>query len=175
MKRIHFMARHKMFSIKYCIGFTLFFIFSYESKAQSVTVPVTNWNAAIPAITEAGSNYSGTYSSPTNQASINVGLPALLGSVKVYVHYQGNPTWNSSLVLSAKRTSNGSTLCVGCNISGGTNYITVPLTAVELFRISTILSVTSYTGINIQYQVSGVSVTLPAATYNSKIVFTVSN
>ncbi|MGC5743371.1 hypothetical protein J4Q03_02525 [Chryseobacterium sp. NFX27] len=175
MNPIHFMARHKIFSVKYCIGFALFFIFGYESKAQSVTVPITNWNAAIPAITEAGSNYSGTYSSPTNQASINVGLPALLGSVKVYVHYEGNPTWNSSLVLSAKRTSNGSTLCIGCSISGGTNYITVPLTAVELFRISTILSVTSYTGINIQYQVSGVSVTLPAATYNSKIVFTVSN
>ncbi|MGK6343845.1 hypothetical protein ACMGDK_16620 [Chryseobacterium sp. DT-3] len=172
---IDVMAKHKIFSIKYSICFTFFFIFNYQSKAQSVTVPVTNWNAAIPAITEAGSNYSGTYSSPTNQASINVGLPALLGSVKVYVHYEANPTWNSSLVLSAKRTNNGSTLCVGCAISGGTNYITVPLTAVELFRISTILSVTSYTGINIQYQVSGVSVTLPAATYNSRIVFTVSN
>jgi hypothetical protein len=175
MNPIAIIAHRKIFSIKYYICFTFLFILCSHSKAQSVTVPVTNWNATIPPITEAGSDYSGTYSSPTNQASINVGLPALLGSVKVYVHYEGNPTWNSSLVLSAKRTSNGSTLCVGCAISGGTNYITVPLTAVELFRISTILSVTSYTGINIQYQVSGVSVTLPAATYNSRIVFTVSN
>ncbi|MCT2407248.1 hypothetical protein NZD88_06805 [Chryseobacterium antibioticum] len=174
MKHTDAIIHHKIFSVKY-ICLALFIMFSYHSKAQSVTVPVTNWNASITAITEAGNNYTGTYASPTNQASINVGLPALLGSVKVYVHYEANPTWNSSLILSAKRTSNGSTLCVGCSISGGTSYITVPLTAVELFRISTILSVTSYTGINIQYQVSGVSVTIPAATYNSRIVFTVSN
>lgn len=166
--------QYKRSSLQY-ICLIIVLIFSFQSKAQTVTVPVTNWNTSIPAITEAGNNYDGTYASPTNQASINVGLPALLGSVKVYVHYEANPTWNSALVLSAKRTSNGSTLCVGCSISGGTAYITVPLTAVELFRISTVLSVTSYTGINMQYQVSGASVTIPAATYNSRIVFTVSN
>jgi len=144
-------------------------------KAQSVTVSGTNWTVSIPSITEAGNNYAGTYTSATNQTILNVGLPALLGSVKVYVHYEANPTWNNSLILSAKRTNNGTTLCVGCSISGGTAYQTVTQTAIELFRISTILSVTSYTGINIQYQLSGVSVTIPAATYNSRIVFTVSN
>lgn len=150
-------------------------ILSCYCKAQSITVSGTNWTTSIPSITEAGSNYAGTYASATNQTILNVGLPALLGSVKVYVHYEPNPTWNNSLVLSARRTSNGTTLCLGCAISGGTAYQTVTQTAVELFRISTILSVTSYSGINIQYQLSGVSVTIPAATYNSKIVFTVSN
>ncbi|WP_228376229.1 hypothetical protein [Chryseobacterium sp. BLS98] len=173
MKLICTILRHKECIAK-CICF-IFFMLDMSSKAQTVSVSGTNWTASVPAITEAGSNYAGTYASATNQSILNVGLPALLGSVKVYVHYEANPTWDSSLVLSAKRTNNGTTLCIGCSISGGTAYQTVTQTALELFRISTILSVTSYTGINIQYQLSGVSVTIPAATYNSKIVFTVSN
>lgn len=166
-------THYKKLRVKYiCI---VFMILGCGCKAQSVTVSGTNWTVSIPSITEAGNNYAGTYTSATNQTILNVGLPALLGSVKVYVHYEANPTWNNSLILSAKRTNNGTTLCVGCSISGGTAYQTVTQTAIELFRISTILSVTSYTGINIQYQLSGVSVTIPAATYNSRIVFTVSN
>lgn len=173
MKCTRIINRYKKNSGKYiCL---VFIMLSCCCKAQSVIVSGTNWNAGIPSITEAGNNYTGTYSSATNQTILNVGLPALLGSVKVYVHYEANPTWNNSLILSAKRTSNGTTLCVGCIISGGTAYQTVTQTAIELFRISTILSVTSYSGINIEYQLSGVSVTIPAAAYHSKIVFTVSN
>ncbi|MBB6372635.1 hypothetical protein [Chryseobacterium shigense] len=172
MKCISIIPDKKLLTKYICF---IFIMLNCYYKAQSVAVSGTNWTASIPSITEAGSNYAGTYASATNQTILNVGLPALLGSVKVYVHYEPNPTWNNSLVLSAKRTSNGTTLCVGCTISGGTAYQTVTQTALELFRISTILSVTSYSGINIQYQLSGVSVTIPAATYNSKIVFTVSN
>lgn len=142
-------------------------------KSQTITITGTNWTVSIPTITEAGSNYAGPYESATNQAILAVSVPLVLGNAKVSVHYEANPTWNSSLILSAKRTSNGTTACVACTISGGTAYQTVTLTDTELFRIQAILALASYTGINIQFQLSGVSVTIPAATYQSRIVFTV--
>ncbi|WP_228443277.1 hypothetical protein [Chryseobacterium nematophagum] len=129
---------------------------------------------SIPSITEAGTNYAGTYESATNQVILTASVPLLLGNGKVSVHYEPNPTWNASLILSAKRTNNGSTVCALCTITGGTTYQTVTQTDIELFRIQAVLALASYTGINIQLQLSGVSVTIPATTYNSKVVFTIS-
>ncbi|MBD3904712.1 hypothetical protein NAL32_16065 [Chryseobacterium sp. Ch-15] len=90
------------------------------------------------------------------------------------VHYAPNPTWNSNLILSAKRTSNGSTICLVCTMTGGTAYQTVTPTDIELFRLSASAAAISYSNIPIQLQLSGVSITIPAATYNSRIVFTIS-
>lgn len=173
MKSSNLTTFHKKFSAKY-ICIVLFILLSQNSKAQSVTVSGTNWTPSIPTITEAGSNYTGTYQSATNQVILGVSVPLLLGNGKVSIHYEPNPTWNNSLVLSAKRTSNGTTLCALCTITGGTAYQTVTQTAIELFRVQAVLSLASYTGINVQLQLSGVSVTIPAASYNSKVVFTIS-
>ncbi|RNA63925.1 hypothetical protein D1631_18085 [Chryseobacterium nematophagum] len=144
-------------------------------QAQTLTVSGTNWAVSIPSITEAGTNYAGTYESATNQVILTASVPLLLGNGKVSVHYEPNPTWNASLILSAKRTNNGSTVCALCSITGGTTYQTVTQTDIELFRIQAVLALASYTGINIQLQLSGVSVTIPATTYNSKVVFTISS
>lgn len=150
-------------------------ILSFDLKSQrTITVGGTNWTVSIPSITEAGSNYTGIYESDPNQILIGASVPLLLGNGKVSVHYTANPTWNSNLVLQARRTGNGTTGCVGCTITGGTSYITVPLsTDVELFRITAVLAVASYTNIPVQLQLSGVSVTIPAAAYNSLVVFTI--
>ncbi|GAA5102894.1 hypothetical protein GCM10023210_44310 [Chryseobacterium ginsengisoli] len=147
-----------------------------QLKSQrTLTVGGTNWTVTIPSITEAGTNYAGTYESATNQVLLGASVPLLLGNGKISVHYQANPTWNSNLILQARRTGNGTTACVGCTLTGGTTYITVPLTTdVELFRINAILSLASYTNIPVQLELSGVSVTIPATTYNSLIVFTIS-
>lgn len=155
--------------------FIILLILSLALKSQrTITVGGTNWTVTIPSITEAGSNYAGTYESATNQILIGASVPLLLGNGKVSVHYQANPTWNSNLVLSARRTGNGTTACVGCSITGGTTYITVPLaTDVELFRITAVLALASYSNIPVQLQLSGVSVAIPAATYNSLVVFTI--
>jgi hypothetical protein len=123
----------------------------------------------IPPITGAGSNYAGTYESATNQILLKVDIPLLLSSGKV-----SNPTWNSNLILSTKRTGNGSTVCLVCTMTGGTAYQTVTLTDIELFRLSALAAVISYSNIPIQLQLSGVSVTIPAATYNSRVLFTIS-
>ncbi|MEY8761092.1 hypothetical protein AB8P06_15765 [Chryseobacterium sp. MD-1] len=154
----------------------LLIVFGGLFKAQrTLTVGGTNWTVTIPSITEAGSNYAGTYESATNQILLAASVPLLLGNAKVSVHYQANPTWHNSLVLSAKRTGDGTTACVLCTISGGTTYQTLTLTDVELFRITATLALAAYSNIPIQLQLSGVSVTIPAATYQSSVVFTISS
>ncbi|KFE97644.1 hypothetical protein IX39_17850 [Chryseobacterium formosense] len=146
-----------------------------QAKAQrTLTVGGNNWTVTLPSITEAGTNYAGTYESAANQILLTASVPLLLGSGKVSVHYEANPTWNSSLILNARRTGDGTTVCVLCSISGGTTYQPIGLTDVELFRIVAIATLASYSNIPIQLQLSGVSVTVPAATYNSRIVFTIS-
>jgi len=173
MRRNGFINPIEICYTKYIL-FILFIMFSYQYKAQTMTVTGSNWAVSIPTITEAGNNYAGLYESATNQVILAVSVPLLLGNAKVSVHYSANPTWNSSLILSAKRTSNGTTLCALCSITGGTAYQTITQTDIELFRIQAVLALASYTGINIQLQLSGVSVTIPATSYQSQVVFTVS-
>lgn len=145
------------------------------SQTRTLGVSGSNWTVSVPSITEAGSNYSGTYESASNQILLAVSVPLLLGNGRVSVRYTANPLWNSSLVLNARRTGNGTTGCVGCTISGGTTYQAITLTDVELFRIQAVLAIASYTNIPVQLQLTGVSVTIPAANYNSTVVFTISS
>lgn len=152
----------------------LFSMMLYQIKAQrTLTIAGSNWTVSIPSITEAGTNYSGTYESAADQILLTASVPLLLSTGKVSVHYEANPTWNSNLTLSAKRNGDGNTLCVLCTITGGTAYQTVELNDTELFRITAVLALASYSNIPIQLQLSGVSVTITAATYNSRIVFTI--
>lgn len=163
-------------NIPYCnkyIYLTFLVLFGCYCKSQTITLTGSNWTVTVPTITEAGNNYAGLYESATNQVILAVSVPVLLGTGKVSVHYEANPTWHNSLILSAKRTNNGTTACVACTITGGTAYQIITQTAIELFRIQAVLALGSYTGINIQLQLSGVSVTIPAAAYQSRIVFTV--
>lgn len=148
--------------------------FATSIKSQTLTVGGANWTVPITPITEAGNNYSGTYESAANQILLAASVPLLLGNAKVSVHYEPNPTWHNSLLLAAKRTGNGTTLCVLCTITGGTTYLPFTQTDVELFRIQAVLALASYTNIPLQIQLSGVSVTTPVASYNSRIVFTIS-
>jgi hypothetical protein len=158
--------------LKFCFPFLI--VLAVKANSQTLTVSGSNWTVPITPILEAGTNHQGTYESNANQILIAASVPLLLGSGKVSVHYEPNTSWNSALILSAKRTGNGTTLCVLCTLTGGTSYLAFTQTAVELFRIQAVLALASYSNIPIQLQLSGVSVTLPASSYQSRVVFTVS-
>ncbi len=158
--------------------------------AQTVTV-TGNWAPTIAAITEAGTNYAGTYDNitPSNPITMSGTLPGsflnLLSSngAKITMH-QATTVWNNSLVLSAKRTGGTTTvngLCVACTatINGGTTYTAVPqgtdvtfvtITFTGLLGLSNSVN---FSNINLQLQLSGVSVAIPAASYSTRVVFTV--
>ncbi|MCD0479434.1 hypothetical protein LPB90_13310 [Chryseobacterium sp. LC2016-29] len=165
---------HGRYLFKITFILSSFIFCTLKSQSRTLAITGNNWTVTIPSITEAGSNYAGIYESATNQILLTAEVPLLLASGKVSVSYAPDPTWNSNLVLSAKRTGNGTTVCVLCSITGGTAYQTLTLTDVELFRINAVLALASYSNIPIQLQLSGVSVTIPVATYNSKIIFTIS-
>lgn len=155
--------------------FSLSIISFHSLSAQRIlTVGGNNWTVTVPSITEAGTNYTGTYESATNQILLAASVPLLLSSGKVSVHYEPNPIWNSNLILHTRRTGDGTTLCVLCSITGGTAYQIITTADIELFRIVAVLALASYSNIPIQLQLTGVSVTIPAATYNSRMVFTIS-
>ncbi|AZA80993.1 hypothetical protein C1637_10660 [Chryseobacterium lactis] len=158
--------------------------------AQTVTVS-GNWAPTIPAITEAGNNYTGTYdnTSPSSPITISGTLPGsflnLLSSngAKITMH-QAITVWNNSLVLSAKRTGGTTSingLCVACTatINGGTTYTAIPQATDVTFVTITFVGLlglgnsVNFSNINLQLQLSGVSVTIPAASYSTRVVFTV--
>ncbi|UKB80059.1 hypothetical protein [Chryseobacterium sp. MEBOG07] len=164
-------------------------IMSSYLQGQTINIAGTNWTVSVPTITEAGTNYTGTYDNPS-QLTLSGNLPGsflnLLTSAgaKISMHYV--PTsWNSALKLYAKR-SGGTTaitgLCVLCTatISGGNvNFIEIPqagsvtLSTITFSGVLGLGNSVNYSAMNVQLEIGGVSVTIPAATYSAQIVFTV--
>lgn len=158
-------------------------------NGQTITVGGSNWTVTVPTITEAGSNYTGTYQSATDLIILSGTLPGSFlnllagGAARVSMRYN-NISWNNSLRLYAKRSGGSATiggLCIACSatINGGTTYIEIPQAVDTAFFTINFVGVlglgnsVTYSGINTQLQITGVSVTLPATTYNAQIVFTI--
>ena len=145
--------------------------------AQTMTISGSDWTVNLTPVTEAGMDYSpSTYQSDPTQIQLTVSVPLLLGSGRVSAHYQPNPKWDPALKLAIKRTNDGTTLCVLCTITGGKDsFLALSQTDIDIFKIQAVLALAAYNNIGLQLQLSGVSVTIPAAAYNSRIMFTVSS
>ncbi|UWX60225.1 hypothetical protein N0B40_17725 [Chryseobacterium oranimense] len=158
-------------------------------EGQTINIAGTSWTASVPTITEAGTNYTGTYDNPgllTLSGNLPGSFLTLLTSAGARISMQHVPTsWNSALKLYAKR-SGGTTkingLCIGCTatISGGNvNYVEIPQTGSATLSTITFTGVlglgqnVDYSAINVQLEIGGVSVTIPAAAYSTQIVFTI--
>lgn len=181
----------KEMSLKRYLYIILLFISNFM-EAQVVNVS-GNWAASIPSITEAGNNYTGTYDNTANTGANQIKLSGTLpgsflnllssSGAKMTMHYTSNP-WNSSMILSAKRTGGTTTIngvCLLCtaNINGGANYIPIPETSdvtFVTFTFSGLLGLgnsVTFADIVLLLQVSGVSVTIPANSYGARVVFTI--
>ncbi|MBL1219205.1 hypothetical protein JET18_00015 [Chryseobacterium sp. L7] len=157
--------------------------------AQTLNTSGSGWTVSVPAITEAGSNYGGTYASATNAIILSGTLPGSFlnlltnGAARISMRY--NPVvWNNALHLYAKRSGGTATisgLCLGCSatVNGGTTYIEMlqsPDTALCTINFSGLLGLgnsVAFSGINVQLQITGVSVVIPAASYSAQVVFTI--
>lgn len=144
-------------------------------QSQTLTASGSDWTPIVPAITEAGTDYGGTYSSPAGQFKLNVTVPVLLGTGKVSVRYEANPTWHNSLKIDVQKMDNGLGLCVLCSMTpdmvGPVKELST--TDVELFRMTAVLSLASVNNIALNLRVRGVSVTVPVDNYSARIVFTI--
>lgn len=138
------------------------------------TVGGGSWTASVPAstITEAGENYSGTWTSLTNQSIISL---AWLTNYTVSVK-KTDTNWNSNLSLWIHKT--GETIGALGSVSPAGNSSYFQLTASnQLFFTATtgiVLTLTAAT-VNVQYEIRGLSVTLPAQSYSTTVVYTISS
>jgi len=148
----------------------------------------------IPPITEAGNDYTGTYTSNnpispitlgtyTIPRSVLLGLTLLeSGSIVSQIKMNYTPTiWNNSLHLYANRnggTGTATGVCV-CSVylNNGTNYPEILQTDSVFFDLmfsgilGLLVTQISYSNIPVSIRLGGVSVTIPAATYTAQINF----
>lgn len=155
--------------MKKYIVFYLFVLMSSAAFAQSIVI---NSGAAwsIPSlsstITSAGKNYEHIETSGTSQTLLKVNS-GLLWSVSVQQSVSSN--WNSALIVSVRRTGDGTG---GAVMIGTANYIT--LTATNQAFFSGLLGLGfSRDNVPIQYKIEGLSVLLPVKTYTTTILYTI--
>jgi hypothetical protein len=123
-------------------------------------------------VTEAGNNFTSTINSTSN-SSVTVSNASTSWwwwswntnwSVSVY---KVDISWNSNLNIYIKRAGDGSGS--GSSVSGGTTYIVVSSTGTSFFS-----GAGNRSNIPISYQISGISMTVPADNYSTTIYYTIS-
>jgi hypothetical protein len=144
------------------ILFTLIFVLLGISNAQYVSVS-GEWNYTIPSndISEAGEDFTGTYTSDANQAYIDVWY---WRNWRVNIQ-KNNIDWNDDIDIYARRTGNG--WGSSSRINGGTNFSRIRDRSNNFFR-----GRGWNFNIPIQYEIRNISVTIPAHTYIVEILYT---
>lgn len=154
------------------------FLCVISTYGQRITVSGVNWVVTAPALTEAGNNYSTTFTeSASNQTIINATARSIIGllpTFKVYVHkINSGISWPSGLTLSARRTSGGNGLALLAALNGGVNYQTITGSSTLFFQYGGVLSLTNINDINIQYRFDGISVLTPVGSYSTTVYYTI--
>lgn len=115
----------------------------------------------------AGSNLISTYTSGSGATLINVSATLDLLGWTVSVQ-RSDVNWLPSFHLYAKRTGSGS----GCSVNNGTTYQEVTTSGQSFFACPALLN-NGVSNVPVQYQLTGVSVAVPAGTYSTTIIYTV--
>lgn len=126
-----------------------------------------NWAKTIAAsdISEAGNDYPTSYESNTNQTLLTINPKNWNKLIIVYVK-RNDIAWNTNLNLKVKRTSNGTN--GNTNIGGGLIYQTITNIDANFFTCKGY-----HAFIPLQYEITGISVVLPAQSYSTEIMYTV--
>jgi len=133
----------------------------YEMIAATVTV-TGSWSLGINAtdlIAGGGSELIPSYTSTGTSIVCNIG--GINKAWRLNVHRQ-DVSWHASLTISVRRTGG-----TGGSLSGGTVFQTVGTTAASFFT-----GEGPATDIPFEYQLTGVSTSLPADTYSTTIYIT---
>lgn len=155
--------------MKRYILFCIVFLMSSVAFAQTISITSgATWSipTLTSTITSAGKNYEHIETSGPSQTLIKVNS-ALVWSVSVQ-QITGS-SWHSNLVVSVRRTGDGTG---GAIMLGTSNYLI--LTATNQAFFSGLLGLGfSRDNVPIQYKIEGLSVTLPVKTYTTTIQYTV--
>lgn len=127
------------------------------------------WNYSLSAssITEAGTDFYGTYESASNQLIFNKNKTKNQKPNWVVQVKKSDILWHTNLKMWIRRTGNGSGV-QNSSISNGSNYQEVQNSNIQFFD--------GYEEVNeipIQLKISGVSVIIPVNSYYTLLIFTV--
>ncbi len=163
-----------------CPVFMLFANLSLFAQLSLALSSTTSWTTTVPAtnVTEAGNDFTGTYTSATNVKTLGVTNGNKNSAAEVNGYYwtiyvrKVDITWDNTAKIYTQRTGSGtprSTLRTS-TVTGGTTYQQITDTNQTFF--------TGYRGstaIPIQYQLQGVSVVMAVKTYTTTIYYTVTS
>jgi hypothetical protein len=150
--------------------FVLVFLLLLVTTAESIDITATGgWSRTVnqsDLVSGPGSQLVDTYESGLDHTSIDiVNTVDKRDDWRVDVRRIDGGGWHGDFTLYAKRTSNG----VGPgSASGGLSYMEITTTDTELFSGAGNLN-----HIDVQYQLTGMSITVLPASYNTTIIFTV--
>lgn len=162
--------------------FILILIQSLSAFGQASVSTSGNWSFTRGStdITNPGLDFDNAASSGVaGETTLNLNGLEKNKTWKVYVSRVDN-NWHSSLILTATKNNDGT-------VSAANGGVSIPLTAatqIAVTNTSTLFftaspsnscSPCSLINVKIRYQLSGISVTLPAATYQTQIQFTISD
>ena len=156
-----------------CFACLLVLNFSMTAQINITATGIWDLNVQPTDVFEAGNDYAGTYNSANNQINISVTQSSFFANLlsnyqwRVDVRKQ-DVNWHTNLRLYARRTGNGNPFWINGLVSGGNNFV-------ELSNTNQILITGNRTryDIPIQYRLEGVSVLLPVQTYETVIIYTV--
>jgi hypothetical protein len=142
----------------------------FLTEAEGIDISATGgWSETVnetDLISGAGSNLVDTYESNTNASTITISnCIDDQDEWKLNVKRDDTGGWPISLILYVKRTSDGNGQG---SVSGGLSYIEITTTDNQFFS-----GAGDRAGINLQYKLSGMSVGVTPANYNTTITFTV--
>jgi hypothetical protein len=136
--------------------------------SQRVDIAVIgNWMKAIDAsdISDAGNDYASAYTSNIDQTKITI-IPKNYNKTNIVYIHKEDIAWNAALTLKIRRTSGGT--YVYTNINDGLIFQTITNNDAYFFNCQG-----PYVDVNLQYQITGISVLLPVQSYSTTVMFTV--
>jgi hypothetical protein len=140
------------------------------TEAEAIDLSATGgWNGTVneaDLISGAGSNLVDTYESTTEATNITISnCTDDSDNWRVDVRRVDEGGWHGDFALYVKRTSEGTG---NGSISGELSYIAITSTDIPFFS-----GAGDRSNVNIQYQLSGMSVSVSPDHYNTTVIFTV--
>ena len=151
------------------IFYSIIFILLVFTKAEAIDITATgSWSRTIDAsdlVSGAGSDLVGIYESAVNATVLTIlNTTGNTDNWRIDVR-RSDSTWHGNFNLYIQRTSDGTG---GGSISGGLSYIAIGTTDSQFFS-----GAGDRSSVNLQYKLTGMSVSIPPNTYSTTVVFTV--
>lgn len=142
--------------------------------SQLVISQVSNWQEDLDATDlstpeEAGADLNGTLQTASNYNQLDILNVASTQDWKISVS-KSDINWPAAFVPYVQRTANG----VPCGSCAGVNTITSPSGYLQITNLEQdfIFGSGEVTGIDVQFRVTGISLTVDADNYSTEIIFT---